>query len=152
MLVSVDSLEGKKLTSNLFALSFNSLWSKVSEAESCVASKCIPSTTNSKLMTAITELMVFAACPQSGEKEGRLSWELRPITSVSALLSNNKQRRSGQCVPSRKCTNCWERKREAQCTWLWSTAEKHPYICTVLHFITKIEKKRGFLNDFKQTE
>lgn len=105
-------------------------------------------------MTAIVELIVFTGCPQCGEKEGWLSRGLPPITSVSALRSNNKQRLSGQCVPSRKCTNCWERKREAQCTWLWNTAETHSCICTVLYFRTKIkpfvcERFKGKKNVFR---
>lgn len=75
-------------------------------------------------MTAIVELIVLSACLKCGGTEGWLSWGLWPATSLSALHCNNKQRGSGQCEPSRKCTNCWERKRAAHCTWLRNTAEK----------------------------
>lgn len=79
------------------------------------------------------ELIVFSACLKCGETEGWLSWGLWPITSLSALHSNNKQRGFGQRVPSRKCTNCWERHRAAQCTWLQNRFGKllcgHEIVC-----------------------
>lgn len=72
---------------------------KLGMSVSCVVFKRITSTTNSKLMTTIMELIVLSACPKCGETEGWLSWGLWPITSLSALHFNNKQRSSGHSAP-----------------------------------------------------
>lgn len=64
---------------------FKSTWRKGGKVVSCVVSKCITSTINSKLMTAIMELIVFSACLKCGETEGWLSWGLESLLSTPTI-------------------------------------------------------------------
>lgn len=82
---------------------------------SCVISRNINSTANSKLMTAIKGTILFSTCLTCGETEGRLSCGLWPATSLPACHSDNKQRGSGQCAISQKCTNDSQADEQLTC-------------------------------------
>lgn len=77
----------------------NSASGKVGKAVSCVVSRCITSSTNSKLMTAIMEVIVFSACLKSGETERWLSWGLWPIKlSLLSPPTINKEALANVCL------------------------------------------------------
>lgn len=134
----------------------------VGKAASCVVPKCITSSTNSKLITAIVGLIVFSVCLKCGETEGWLSWGPWPIKPALLFPATINKEALAVCVCLHEKAQLVEREEKSNAEHLTlKLSEKIVVGPWFMHVISEIKccvfccskgNKNLCFSKFKQSE